>query len=232
MSEALKVLIVEDEPTMAALLKKMVMRLGCEEIWVCSSDVCALETAQREEIDLIFMDLNIEGSMDGIRCAKQITMQKDVSIVFATSHSDEATLEEAMDINTLNYLIKPYGKKDIEITLNLARFAQKKRRRTPKKPEEPRVQVGNDYLLDMIARRLTYKGAEVALSKKEFALLALLAKNQDTTVQTDQILLEVWQNRAIAASTLRETVTRVRKKLPNVEIKAVHGVGYRLNFFN
>jgi len=47
-------------------------------------------------------------------------------------------------------------------------------------------------------------------------------------VPTNKIIQEVWNNRNIASSTLRETITRIRKKLPGIEIKAVHGIGYQL----
>ena len=47
-------------------------------------------------------------------------------------------------------------------------------------------------------------------------------------VPTNKIIPEVWSNLTIAPSTLRETITRIRKKLPGIEIKAVHGIGYPL----
>jgi len=103
MSDNLKVLIVEDEPIIATLLQKILRQLGCNEVWICSNALCAFETVKKEKIDLIFMDLNIEGKIDGIQCAKEITLSHNVLIAFATSYSDPDTLEEAIDVNTLNY---------------------------------------------------------------------------------------------------------------------------------
>ncbi len=229
MSEALNVLVVEDEPTMSELLKKMLMQLGCEKVWVCASDKCALKSARDKDIDLIFMDLNIKGLMDGIQCAKEITLHKEILIVFATSYSDSSILEEAIDVNTLNYLVKPYGRKDIEVTLNLAKAARKKQRKEPTNSSPPVIWLGDRYRLNTISRALTKDDVEITLSKKEFELVVLLARHIDETVKTEQIIMQVWQERAIAASTLRETMTRIRKKLPDMQIKAIHGIGYRLS---
>lgn len=225
----LNILVVEDDAIMGTLLKKMLIQLGCKKVWICSNAICALETIRKEEIDLIFMDINIEGPMDGIQCAKEITLQKDVLITFATSYADESILEEAIDINTLNYLVKPYGKKDIEITLNLAKVSRKKQKIALTKTIPTIINIFDKYSLDTVSRKLKKDGNEINLSKKEFDLLILLAIHSSELVTKEQILQSVWKNRSIASSTLRETITRIRKKLPNIEIKAIHGMGYQLN---
>lgn len=228
MSNNLNILIVEDEPNIAHLLQRILVQLGCKEIWICSNASCAFETVKREKIDLIFMDLNIEGTIDGIQCAKEITRNHNVFIAFATSYSDPDTLEEAIDINTLNYLVKPYGKKDIEITLNLAKASRKKLENKSDIIEEKSVYIHNNYHIDIITRQVTENNEVIKLSKKEFDLLVLLIKYSPSMVHTDKIIQSIWDNRTIASSTLRETLTRIRKKLPSIKIKAVHGIGYQI----
>jgi len=228
MSNHLKILIVEDEPVIADLLKKILIKLGCTEIWVCSNAQCAFDTVKQEKIDLIFMDLNIEGKMDGIQCAKQITLEHNVLVAFATSYSDESTLEEAIDVNTLNYLVKPYGKKDIEITLNLAKASQKKFKLALDTVDDKPVYLHKEYRIDTLVRQISKGNEVIRLSKKEFDLLVLLIKFSPILVDTDKIIQHVWNNRSIASSTLRETLMRIRKKLPDINIKTVHGEGYQI----
>ena len=228
MSNNIKVLIVEDEPNIANLLKKILIQLGCDDIWICANALCAFETIKKESVDLIFMDLNIEGKIDGIQCAKEITRNHNVFIAFATSYADPETLEEAIDVNTLNYLVKPYGKKDIEITLNLAKASQKKLQQTSDTVEEKLIYIHNNYNIDTVVRQVSNKGELIKLSKKEFDLLVILIKYSPSMVHTDKIVQEIWNNRSIASSTLRETLTRIRKKLPGIHIKAVHGIGYQI----
>lgn len=228
MHDGLNVLIVEDEAAIAQALEQMVTYFGAEKVWICADDRCAFDTAMREAVDVVFMDLNIRGGTDGIQCARRITANKDVSIVFATSFCDGAILEEAIDVNTLNYLVKPYGKKDVEITMNLARVARDRRRRMPAAPLAVRRLAGG-LVFDAAARTL-YDGSEpVGLSKKEFDLLALLLAAARKTVPNETIVAEVWSQRPIASSTLRETVSRLRKKVPSLRIRSVHGIGYRLD---
>ncbi len=228
MNDGLNVLIVEDEAPLACALEQMVTYFGAGKVWICGDDTCAFDTAMREAVDVVFMDLNIRGSTDGIRCARRITAHKEVSIVFATSFCDGEILEEAIDVNTLNYLVKPYGKKDVEITMNLARVARDRRRRSPSAPLSF-LRLEGGLTFDASARTLYRGETPVALTKKEFDLLALLLASVNKAVTTDTILTKVWEHRTIAPSTLRETVTRLRKKLPELRIRAVHGAGYRLD---
>ncbi|RLA70733.1 MAG: hypothetical protein DRG09_02345 [Epsilonproteobacteria bacterium] len=228
MSNNLNVLIVEDEPIIATLLQKILTQLGCTEIWTCSNALCAFETVKKEKIDLIFMDLNIEGKIDGIQCAKKIALSHNVLIAFATSYSDPDTLEEAIDVNTLNYLVKPYGKKDIEITLNLAKASRKKSQKSSNTIEDKLTYMNNNYCIDTEMRQVSKEGKIIKLSKKEFDLLVMLVKYSPSMVHTDKIIQYIWSNRTIASSTLRETLTRIRKKLPGIDIKAVHGMGYQI----
>lgn len=167
MENGLNVLIVEDEPMLAELLKKMVLQLGAARAWTCADDACAFETAMREPVDLVFMDLNIEGATDGIQCARRITQHKEVSIVFATSFCDGEVLEEAIDLNTLNFLVKPYGKKDVEITLNLARIARKKRRQHDRPSASASLhQLEGGVTMDIAARTLRHGPETIRLGKK------------------------------------------------------------------
>lgn len=230
MQEPLNVLIVEDEPMISDMLKKMLLLLGAREVWICADDACAFETAMREPVDLVFMDLNIKGSTDGIQCARRIAQHKDVSIVFATSFCDGEVLEEAIDLNTLNYLVKPFGRKDVEITINLARIACKKQQqKRSASPVPTTARVNGDILLDLSARTLSDSGVMIKLSRKEFDLLALLYAHDGKTVTTETLRAEVWEHRPIASSTIRETIMRLRQKVPGVQITAVHGIGYRLD---
>lgn len=228
MQEELNVLIVEDEAPLAAALEKMVIHFGAARTWICADADCAFKTAMREPVDVVFMDLNLRGSTDGIQCARQITAHKDVSIVFATSFCDKATLEEAINVNTLNYLVKPYGKKDVEITMNLAYVMRNRRQRSAAPSAVPTAYPGGNLRFDADARAL-YDGEEpLPLSKKEFDLFALLLTHAGKAVTNETILSNVWPRRKITPSTLRETVTRLRKKVPALHIRAVHGIGYRL----
>jgi DNA-binding response OmpR family regulator len=232
MEKSFKVLLVEDESALALVVQKLLNHFGCQQVWLCDSAACAVEIASKESIDLVFMDLNIKGAVDGISCAQELAkINPEVMIVYASSFSDEETLDRAIDMNTLNYLVKPYGKKEIEITLLLAKIALKKRAlQTQKSYDVAMVELGNEYVVDLHQKRLLHSGIEVMLSKIEHRLLMLLSSHANQTVSNSLIYEEVWQGKSISATTLREAFTRVRKRLKGslVKIEAVQGVGYRL----
>ena len=82
-------LIVEDEPMMAILLKKLLAQLGYEQVsWVKSGEE-AIAAAQNTQFDLILMDINLEGELDGIQTAEIIQSKSEIPVIYATSYSDE-----------------------------------------------------------------------------------------------------------------------------------------------
>ncbi len=112
-----KILIVEDEVIIALHLKNLIQRLGKYECTSVSSGEHAVELSKSFEPDLIFMDINLSGQIDGIEAARQIRTEKDVPVVFVSAYTDEDTIEEAKLTNPAGYLTKPIYAHAVEKTL-------------------------------------------------------------------------------------------------------------------
>ena len=115
----MNILIVEDEGITALFFSEILQDL---KHTVCSLFDNADDTLeylnQNNIVDLIFMDININGSMDGIQLAKKIEEKyKDIHFVFLTSYTDRHTLNEVKSIKPLGYLVKPILSSDIEAIL-------------------------------------------------------------------------------------------------------------------
>ena len=114
MEKKCKVLIVEDEAIFAmSMLRVLTMSgyIGCGPI---STGEEAVEWVEKENPDLIIMDVSLKGRMDGIEAAKQIRLGHDVPIIFISGFQEEKLLEKARSLKFTNYLIKPIMPEDIK----------------------------------------------------------------------------------------------------------------------
>jgi len=115
-----KVLLVEDDRITSRLMQKYISDLGYGLTSAVSSGEDALREIDLNEPDLVLMDINLEGKLDGIESAKTITSRHSVPFVYITSSSDFSTMERAKERNAYGYIIKPFDKKDLRATMEMA----------------------------------------------------------------------------------------------------------------
>jgi len=115
-----RVLIVEDEGILAMTLEKKLARLGYSTLQPVSTGQEAVFTVKNEQPEIVLMDINLSGDMDGITAAGHIQSFSDVPIVYLTCHSDEPLLERAKQTQPYGYLIKPVSIQDLKACLEIA----------------------------------------------------------------------------------------------------------------
>ena len=112
--QKIKILIVEDESLVALYLQKSLQQEGYEVGMLATRGEEAVESAQRENPDVILMDIRLEGDVDGIEAARRISEFSPAKIIFNTSYKDPETKERAMALNPAAFLIKPVKIPDIQ----------------------------------------------------------------------------------------------------------------------
>ena len=115
-----KVLVVEDERIVALNLQQRLRKLGYEVPVIVASGVQALAEMQRLHPDLVLMDINIEGSMDGIETVKKIPSEFDIPVIYLTAYSEDVTLERARETKPYGYLVKPFSERALHATIQMA----------------------------------------------------------------------------------------------------------------
>jgi len=117
-----KILIVEDELLVQTYLKENLSKYY-KIVGVAVSGKEAIEKTAKHLPDIILMDINLEGKMDGIEAAKKISEEHDIAILFLTSRKDDETLERAKLIKPFGYINKPVDfsvlKANIDIAINM-----------------------------------------------------------------------------------------------------------------
>jgi two-component system, cell cycle sensor histidine kinase and response regulator CckA len=117
-----KILIVEDEAIVAADLSSKLRQLGYEAAGMAASGEKAIELASRLRPDLVLMDIQLEGLIDGIEAAEIIRHEQDLPVVYLTAFSDTHTLERAKLTGPFGYILKPFEERDLATQIEMALY--------------------------------------------------------------------------------------------------------------
>jgi CheY-like chemotaxis protein len=110
-----RILLVEDEALVGIEIKSSLQRLGYTRTDLVKSGEEALEAIQGQTPDLVLMDVNLAGSMDGIETTLEIHDEYgDLPVVFLTAYSSDSTIDQIRETDALGYVIKPIDESDLE----------------------------------------------------------------------------------------------------------------------
>ncbi len=112
-------MVVEDERIVGLHLELMLKSFGYDVVANVANGEQALQTIEATLPDLVLMDINIEGEIDGIDTAARIPTSHQIPVVYLTSYSDEATLERARATKPYGYLLKPFSERELRATIQM-----------------------------------------------------------------------------------------------------------------
>jgi len=121
----IKVLIVEDDPLYALDLKIFVDELGHQLVGVVDDSQEVFEIVEKEQPNLLLMDIKIKGKLNGIELAEALQKNFKLAVIFITSFDDRSIYEKAKNTIHYGYLIKPFNKITLESTIDLAMMSLK-----------------------------------------------------------------------------------------------------------
>ena len=137
MSKA-RVLIVEDQLIVAEDLAKLMEESGHEVIGICETGEEAVNTCLLASADLVIVDVQLRGAMDGIEAVQQIRTQQDPAIVYLTAHSEKGLFERAKRTEPDGYLYKPVSPLELTRTVEIVLFKKKMETRLRESEEKYR----------------------------------------------------------------------------------------------
>lgn len=120
MTSTAQILVVEDEALIADDIQFGLQDLGYHVPSVVASGNDALASVAEDAPNLILMDINIQGDIDGIETANQIRLQHDIPIIFLTAFADDGFLARAKVTNPFGYLLKPFKERELHATIEMA----------------------------------------------------------------------------------------------------------------
>ncbi|MET8147795.1 response regulator transcription factor [Actinoplanes sp. NPDC049668] len=218
----MRITVIEDDDRVARGLVTVLSQAGFE----VHRAATAAEAAAAAPSEVVLVDLGLPDG-DGLDVIRRLRDRPETAVIVVTARSEEHERVRGLRAGADDYIVKPFGVAEL-----LARIDAVLRRtrgaRAACHPGEPltlgpmRIGVGT--------REVTVDGAPVALTRKEFELLLLLARRAPNVVSRDVIIDQIWG--ATWESTTRTLDTHIaalRHKLGRgAPIRTVHGVGYRL----
>ena len=115
-----RILIVEDEGVTALHIRRDLEMLGYAVCGSVSSGAHAIQKAIETQPDLVLMDIQLQGELDGVQAAQQIREQFDIPVVYLTAHSDASVLQRAQVTEPYGYLLKPFEEHELRVTIEMA----------------------------------------------------------------------------------------------------------------
>ncbi len=222
---AARVLVVEDEPTVADVVVRYLERDG-HDVEVAGDGPAALRVFDEFRPDIIVLDLMLPG-LDGVEVCRRIRSESGVPIIMLTARAGEADRLAGFDFGADDYVTKPFSPRE------LAARVEAILRRTGRAESGGDLLRHGDLRIDRRARTVSSRGGELRLTAREFDLLLVLASHPRQVFTREQLITAVWDH---GTETEENTVTvhmrRLRAKLePDPSrpryLKTVWGVGYR-----
>jgi two-component system, OmpR family, response regulator len=216
-----RVLVVEDEPKLAALLSEGLRRHGMA-VDLADSGPDGLLAARGTPYDVILLDVMLPG-LDGFEVLRRLRAEEIWSPTLMLTARDEiADRVAGLDAGADDYLVKPFSSDEL-----LARIRALLRRGAPARPTQ--ITVG-DLVLDPASRRLWRGGEELTLTSREFALLETLMRRPGEVLSRYELLEHAWDGSYENRSNVIEVyIGYLRDKVGRDRIETVRGAGYRMS---
>ena len=218
------ILVVDDEPQIHRFLTPALVAAGYETLWAERGDQ-GLQLAASRVPDLILLDLGLP-DMNGHEVLAKLRKFSDVPIIILSARDSSVEKIAALDAGADDYLEKPFRLGELLVRMRVAL-----RHRSRQENVEGAISFGG-LAIDPGAHRVTLGGTVLSLTKREHALLLLLARNRGRVLTHGQILTAVWGHvHADDVTYLRVYIGRLRRKLGaefSSSIMTEPGVGYRL----
>ncbi|HAU28842.1 MAG TPA: two-component system response regulator BaeR [Rhodospirillaceae bacterium] len=226
MTEQRPILIVEDEPKLAALLASY-LHAAHHETRHLSNGLDVVPFVKKEPPALILLDLGLPGR-DGLDICRDLRTFTNIPLIMITARAEEIDRLLGLELGADDYICKPFSPREV-----VARIKAILRRTGAPVPEAGTAIPG--LILDTDAFRATLDGHDLSLTPVEFRLLKVLATAPGRVFSRSQLLDHLHDdNRAVTDRTVDAHVKNVRQKLetarPGAEnlIHSIYGVGYRM----
>lgn len=224
MSATARLLIVEDEPKIAAAMRDWFAAAGYE-VDVCDTGEGIVERARSDAPDLLLLDVMLPGE-DGLSLCRRIREQSDLPIILVTARVEEIDRLLGLDLGADDYVCKPFSLRELGARV---RALLRRTRQTPRAGTDEAA-----IVLDADRFEVRVHGTALALTPVEFRLLRRLMEKPGKVYSRGQLLDASYEDhRVVSDRTVDSHVRNLRRKFSEAgidPIESVYGVGFRFEF--
>ncbi len=221
----MNLLLIEDDDAIAEPLQNGLERQGFV-VRRESTGIAGIEVLNGSfHPEIVLLDLGLP-DIDGYEVCRRIRVSSSVPIIVVTARGDEIDRVLGLELGADDYLVKPFGFRELVARIHAVTRRTSGRDETVDSP----IRIADGFTVDLRSRRAILDGKELALTRKEFDLLALLATEPGAIHTREQILEQVWDAHWYGPTkTLDVHIASLRRKLGDPTlIETVRGVGFRL----
>ena len=221
----IKVLLVEDEPTLSMIIKDTLEGEGFE-ITIANNGEAGIQKYKETNPEIIVTDIMMP-KMDGFSMIKQIRQtDKSIPVLFLSARSGTNDVVEGFELGGNDYLKKPFGMAELIIRIKALLH------RLPLSKKETTSYLLGKYIFDSITQTLTFENEKSLLSNRESEILKRLCDYQNQVMPMKDVLLDLWGDDSLFnIRSLHVFITKLRHKLAkdkSIKILNVRGIGYKL----
>jgi len=224
-----QILVVEDEPDVATLIKHTLDRSGDMDVAIVGTGEAALKATTERVPDLIILDLNLPG-FDGLEVCRILRGRQPlatVPIIMLTARATESDRVQGLDVGADDYIVKPFSPRELAARV---RAALRRVRSDATQPPAATLYRGKHLVADFDAVSVVVDDKPIQLTRREFELLRYLVQNRNRVLSRDRLLERVWgYEHVVETRSVDVHVGRLRGKLGAAahQIETVVGLGYR-----
>jgi DNA-binding response OmpR family regulator len=223
-----KILVVEDEPSLAEVVGLYLKRAGYQ-VQIASDGKQAMAILEKQIPDFIILDLMLP-EVDGLSLTRWLRDRSNVPIIMVTARREEIDRIAGLEMGADDYVVKPFSPQEL---VSRVRAVLRRTGREQISVEPERDLAFEDILISPGTRIATVRKAPIELTAREFDLLYLLARHPKQVFTRDQLLERVWGGAEyIDPGTVTVHIRRLREKIESdpsspSHLLTVWGVGYK-----
>jgi two-component system response regulator CssR len=212
--------IIDDEKNLNDLVRTYLEKEGYEVHSFYTYDEA--HNHIQDDVHLWIVDIMLDKNSGFDLLSEIKSLKPDMPVVFMSARDQEFDRIIGLEKGSDEYITKPFNTKELVLRIgNILKRVYKN------KQELTEV---DSYLIDETKRKVTADGKEIELTTKEYELLLYFVKNKGLAISREQVLTKVWDENYFGSDrVVDDTLRRLRKKMPNINIKTIYGFGYRLD---
>jgi len=224
-----KILLIEDDANLAFMLKDGLESEGFNVFHITNAEevVETMNDFMLHVPDLILLDVNLKGAIDGFELSKKIRQKSQIPIIFTTARTQIEDLQQGFSIGNVDYLKKPFGIRELVLHINEMIY-----RSQHTLTQQTKLEIGN-YIFVPSELNLYVGNEKIKLQKNECEVLAMLAENRNKVLNKNVILESVWADAELKQkeASLHNILSALRSKLSkdkNIGIETIPKIGWKL----
>jgi DNA-binding response OmpR family regulator len=221
--ESAHILVADDDRNIADLVRMYLHKAGYEVTIARDGDETE-RLLKEQSFDLAILDIMMPGP-DGLQIVRHLRRRSDLPVIFLSARSSDIDKVAGLQYGADDYVTKPFNPAEL-----VARVQSVLRRsRSSAEPQSEELEAG-ELRMDLRNRKASVRGTEIALTPKEFDLLATFCRFLNVTLDREKLLDLVWGTAFYGMRTVDVHIVRLRSKLEGsgLKIETVWGSGYRL----